>query len=319
MASYMWRKGAKKTMAFDPHKFYYASDSPEFMVELGTRPTKTALGYAKDYLAFFQANYGRCDAKAVKDFLALDRLAVRKLMLSYYAQRCDASPATLARIASALRAMVAAARLHGATTLAPEDIPRPGRKPEAYRDTAGVSTQEMKAMLAAASDARDKALLMLLGALGLRRGELAALRVGDYIRLAEGGALMVAGKGLDGQKERIPVPEALCAILDGYLEKRGKARPSDPLFLGRCKKGISEAGISYVVKTLGKIAGVAKEISPHRLRHTAATMALDAGLGVDHVQALMRHKSPSTTRVYDDNKKRYDGLAARQNVACILG
>jgi integrase/recombinase XerC len=232
---------------------------------------------------FFKANYGRCDAKAVGDFLALDRLAVRKLMLSYYAKRRDSAPATLARIASSLRAMVAAARLHGATALAPEDIPHPGRKPEAYRDTAGVSTQDMKAMLAAASDARDRALLMLLGALGLRRGEVAALRVNDYIRLAEGGALMVTGKGLDGQKERVPVPEALCVIIDGYLEKRGKVRPSDPLFLGRHRDGISEVGISYVVKTLGKIAGVDKEISPHRLRHTAATIALDAGLGVDQV------------------------------------
>jgi integrase/recombinase XerC len=310
---------AQKRMAFDPNTLYYASDMPDFMVELGTRPAKTALGYAKDYMAFFQANYGRCDARAIEEFLALDRLAVRKLMLAYYAKRRLAAPATLARIASSLRAMVTAARLHGATALAPEDIPHPGRKPEAYRDTSGVSTQELKSMLTAASDARDRALLVLLAALGLRRGEVAALHVGDYTRLAEGGALMVAGKGLDGQKERVPVPEALCVILDSYLEKRGKARPSDPLFLGRHREGISEVGISYVVKALGKIAGVGKEVSPHRLRHTAATMALDAGLGVDQVQALMRHKSPSTTRVYDDNKKRYDGLAAHQNVACILG
>ena len=305
-------------MAFDPNTFYFSDDMPGFMIELAERPEKTALGYAKDYLAFFQANYGDATGESIEKFLATDAFVLRKQILGYYAKRRAASPATLSRMSSSLRALVTAARMHGATSLSPQDIPRPTRRAEAYRDTSGVTAEEMRKMVAVTTDQRDKAILMLLGALGLRRSEVAALMIGDYIRANHGGAIMVKGKGMNGQKERVTLSEPLCLVLDRYLESRARKKSSDPLFLGRHKEGISEVGVSYIVKTAAQLAGINKDVSPHRLRHSAATMALDAGMGIDQVQALMRHKSPATTRIYDDNKQRYDGVAATNNVAMIL-
>jgi integrase/recombinase XerC len=305
-------------MAFDTNAFYFSNDMPDFMIELGGMSDKTALGYAKDYIAFFQANYGAVDKQAIEAFLELDTFSLRKQILGYYAKRRTASPATLARMSSSLRALIGAARAHGATTLSPQDVPRPTRKPEAYRDTSGISANELRTMIGACTDVRDKAILMLLGALGLRRAEVACLMIGDYIRLKNGGALMVSGKGMNGQKDRMSISEPLCALIDSYLATRSRTKNSDPLFLGRHKEGISEVGISYIVKTAAKMAGIAKDVSPHRLRHSAATMALDSGMGLDQVQALMRHKSPSTTRIYDDNKQRYDGVAATNNVSMLL-
>lgn len=295
-----------------------ADDMPDFLMEFAERPAKTALGYLKDYRCFFGSVFGEFSGAHLETFLALDASAARKRVMAFYLKSRDKSPATLCRISSALRTLVGVARLHGATQLSSTDIPRPSRKAESYRDTSGVSVDQLQKMVAAAKCPRDKALVTLLGGLGLRRMEVAALTVGDYARNAEGGYLQVKSKGLGGQKETILAPEPLCLLIDAHLAGRGETKPSDPLFLGRHTEGISEIGINYIVSTLSRLAGISKEVSPHKLRHSAATIALDGGASLDQVQALMRHKSVSTTRRYDDNKQRYDGVVATSNVAAML-
>lgn len=306
-------------MARDLQSMFLAKDMPDFLMEIANRPDATAKGYAKDYLSFFNESYGGFSGQTVTDFLSLPAPQARKRVMAYFLKRKAASPATLCRVSSALRTLVAVARANEETLLSPEDIPRPNVRAKPYRDTSGVGEDDLAKMVKCAVGPRDKAIIVLLGAMGIRRGELAKLLVEDYERTGTDGILHVMSKGLDGQKEAVPVPEPLCALLDEMLSARKPLKRSDPLFAGYRRKGISEQGITFVVKALATAAGITKIVSPHRLRHSAATIALDKGARIEEVQSLLRHRTIATTQIYDSNRLRYEGVAAHSNVEGLLG
>jgi len=146
-----------------------------------------------------------------------------------------------------------------------------------------------------ATDRRNHAILLLLARLGLRRGEVAGLRLDDIDWRA--GELTVVGKG--NRVERLPLPtepgEALVAWLtDGRPECETRSvfttlrPPGRPLTSG---------AIGHVVGTACHNAGVDR-IGAHRLRHTLATAMLRAGASLPEVGQVLRHRSARSTAIY---------------------
>lgn len=146
-----------------------------------------------------------------------------------------------------------------------------------------------------ATGRRDYAILLLLARLGLRRGEVAGLRLDDLGWRA--GELTVVGKG--SRVERLPLPaepgEAIVAWLtDGRPECKTRSvfttlrPPGQPL---------SPGAIGHVVGTACRRAGLAR-IGAHRLRHSLATAMLRAGASLPEVGQVLRHRSAMSTAIY---------------------
>lgn len=158
-------------------------------------------------------------------------------------------------------------------------------------------------------DYRNKAMLELLYATGMRISELISLKVQD-INFDED-FVHVMGKG---DKDRI-IPfndtshQCLYEYLTCYRPQLLKNKESDCLFLNNRMKGISRQGFFKILKTLCIEKGIKKEVSPHVLRHSFATHLLNGGADLRIVQELLGHVDISTTQIYthiSDEKKKKD-------------
>lgn len=159
-----------------------------------------------------------------------------------------------------------------------------------------LSVKEVETLLSAVDDSpagiRDKAILEILYATGMRASELAGLKTED-VNLDEN-LLRVKGKG---RKERlIPFGEPAARAIRDYL----KIRPAvcENLFVSRQKKLLSRQSVWKVIRKAALAAGLSKNIYPHILRHSFATHLLEAGAGIRIVQELLGHRSLATTQVY---------------------
>lgn len=145
---------------------------------------------------------------------------------------------------------------------------------------------------------RDKALIEVLYATGLRVSELLSLKTGN-LHLDEG-YLSCVGKG---DKERIvPVGEEASGWVRHYLSEGRTAllhRPSPWLFVNARDGGaLSRVGFWKVLKEYGIKAGVSRELSPHVLRHSFATHLLECGADLRAIQVMLGHADLSTTQIY---------------------
>ena len=145
---------------------------------------------------------------------------------------------------------------------------------------------------------RDRAILELLYATGLRVSELTSLEIKNINLLA--GYIRTLGKG---SKERIiPVGSKAIDALKVYLEQ---ARPSllknetfSNIFLNSRGKPLSRQGLWKIIKNLSIKAGIIKKVTPHMLRHSFATHLIEDGVHITVVQKLLGHSSTETTMVY---------------------
>jgi integrase/recombinase XerD len=146
---------------------------------------------------------------------------------------------------------------------------------------------------------RDKSLVEVLYASGMRVSELVAVKPAD-LRLDEG-YLTCLGKG---DKERIvPLGEQATDWLRRYIRDGRptllRKRPSPWLFVNARDGGpLSRVGVWKVLKQYGVAAGISREISPHVLRHSFATHLLERGADLRAIQVMLGHADLSTTQIY---------------------
>ncbi len=142
---------------------------------------------------------------------------------------------------------------------------------------------------------RDFAVLTLLSRLGLRAGEVAALRLSDIDWRA--GEVLIRGKG--SRQERLPLPADVGETLAGWLA-RGRPRCESVFLFTRVRAphgGISAGAVSQIVRRASQRAALPM-VGAHRLRHTAATEMLRAGGSLSEVGQVLRHRGPDVTSIY---------------------
>ena len=143
---------------------------------------------------------------------------------------------------------------------------------------------------------RDKVMLELLYATGMRVSELIGLKVEDFD--PQTGVLIIFGKGA---KERlVPIHYAAQNFLNQYInEWRGTFNPQvKNIFLNRSGKGLTRQGVWKMIKKYTLEAGIKRSISPHTFRHSFATHLLDGGADLRTVQLLLGHSDISATEIY---------------------
>lgn len=254
----------------------------------------TLKAYATDLrgLAAWLTDRGGCLEQAERGDL-LEFLAWRS--------RGGASARSVARLLSSLRAFYRhlvrdePAREDPTARI---DAPRIGRPlPHSLSET------QVEALLLApdvedALGLRDRAMLEVLYATGLRVSELVGLRF-DQVTLRQG-LVRLVGKG--GRERLVPLGEEALAWLQGYLEQ---ARPQlvSPgavpfVFVTRRGSAMTRQAFWYLIKRYAVHAGICSAISPHTLRHAFATHLLNHGADLRVVQMLLGHSDLSTTQIY---------------------
>ena len=147
---------------------------------------------------------------------------------------------------------------------------------------------------------RDKALIELLYATGLRVSELISLRAGD-LNLDEG-YLTCIGKG--DKQRMVPMGQEAGTWVTRYLREgrpalvKRKGAPSVRLFVNARGGALSRIGFWKILKEYGKRAGLSAELSPHVLRHSFATHLLERGADLRMIQVMLGHADLSTTQIY---------------------
>jgi integrase len=230
----------------------------------------------------------------------------------------DRAPAGANKVLSALRGVLRQAWMLG--QMSSEDYQRaaavPNLRGSRVAPGRALSVKEVRQLFLAidqttTSGARDAALLALAVGVGLRRAEMAALRLANYE--TTGKVLKVVGKG-DKQRE-VPIDDWVLVALEGWIRIRGP-HPG-PIFhpilrsgLIRRDRGMTGQAIYGILERLGAAAELA-HFSPHDLRRTCISDLLDAGADVVVVSQIVGHASPVTTSKYDRRGERAKRRAIR--------
>ncbi|WP_148045260.1 site-specific integrase, partial [Arthrobacter oryzae] len=189
--------------------------------------------------------------------------------------------------------------------------------------TQGLSKNQAKALLTAAraDGPRSHALVSVLLFTGIRLGEALNANTTDYGHDTGHRTLRIRRKG--GTDAKVAVPAPAVEALNLYLGATGRelvagtAGVGLPIFTTGTGKRWASSEAFRTVQRLAKEAGIEGQISPHSLRHTFATIALDAGTTLHDLQDSMGHADPRTTRRYD--RARYTlAKAAGYDVARAL-
>jgi integrase/recombinase XerD len=247
--------------------------------------------------------------KPIQDWERVDRDAIVSFLL--YLKERSYAPTTVARKQAAIKSFFKHLHARGIVATNPiEDLASP-HVDRALPQT--ISTSEADRLLKELNSAsnspevlRDRAMMQLLFATGLRVGEMVALNISDVD--AEKGIISIAGRG----KSRIvPIGSAMSAeALRDYLEKGRPAIVGSPekgasladvegeaLFLNHRGQRLTRQGFWLILKRYAKSAGLG-EVSPHTLRHSFAAQKLDSGADMRDLQQMLGHASISTTQVY---------------------
>lgn len=254
------------------------------------------------------------DVRALRDFLEaknlpLDAARVDVVMLRAYLASVikTSEPATMARKMSALRSFFRHLEQRGVVRENPAVALRP---PRIKRSAPRFLTVDETLKVVESPDEddgrderlvrRDRAILELMYAAGVRVSELAGLDVDHLDRTERTGR--VIGKG--DKERRIFFGEACARALDDWLIERPKCVDADggrdarALFLSRFGRRLTVRQIQNVVRRYGALGADRADLHPHALRHSAATHLLDAGADLRGIQEMLGHASLSTTQRY---------------------
>ncbi len=299
--------------------------SPNILTALLTdkRSLNTRRAYEKDLRYFFRAVYGQPPHEsAIAQFLQLNRFDSIAIVLRYKSDLIarGLKESTINRRLSALKSLVNFAAKLGKCNWNLDDIQT--ETVQTYRDTTGIKPESMRQILLKIDQntpkgKRDFAILRLLWDNALRRNEVVGTNIGDFDY--EGRSLQILGKGRGSQKSSISLSLGTANAIQEWLsvrETKGKDQPLFPsLDPAHREHRLTGTAIYQIVEKLAIAAGITKKMSPHRIRHSAITAALDATNGnVRKVQKLSRHKKLDTLMLYDDNRTNMQG-----EVSSLLG
>jgi integrase/recombinase XerD len=223
------------------------------------------------------------------------------LLREFLRDRRGLAPASIKVIIVALRHLFAHLRREGTVLRdfsSALDLPRPGRHLPATLNEEEVTRLLAVELPDSPLGLRDRALLEVLYASGLRAAEIASLRL-EYF-LPEEGLLRIVGKG---NRERVvPVGVRAVKAVERWLArgrpKLVKPRTGGELFLGEHGRGLTTVRIWQIVRETARFAGVTKKIWPHLLRHSFATHLLGRGADLRAIQEMLGHASLATTQIY---------------------
>jgi integrase/recombinase XerD len=208
---------------------------------------------------------------------------------------------SIARHVTTIRGFFGFLLEEGEVTRSPAELlmaPKAGSALPKYLDHSNVDKLLESPPDGSATGLRDRAMLDLLYATGLRVSELIKLRVADLDELE--GTLRVIGKG--NKQRLIPVGRAALASIEQYRSMARlallKGRVSPYLFVTARGTAMTRQGFWKLLRVRGQSAGIFRELSPHVLRHTFATHLLEGGADLRSVQTMLGHADIGTTQIY---------------------
>ncbi len=235
----------------------------------------------------------------IAGFGKTSRTEVMAYLLSLWKQ--GLSPRTVARSISVLRGFYRWLADEGVLAKNPlEDMESP-RTTRSLPDV--LSVDEVESLLNQPDPShpiglRDKAMLELLYAAGLRVSELTQLALSNVN--VEAGYVIVLGKG--GKQRIVPMGQEALHWLSQYLgDSRARLlgeKPSPLVFVSQWGRGMSRQAFWKIIKKYALMAGIRKRISPHTIRHSFASHLLEGGADLRSVQSLLGHMDISTTQIY---------------------
>ncbi len=284
------------------------------MSDAFTRPLEDFLTYLRVEAALAAATLVayRADLEDLVEDLGQQRVAgveaVRGEHLAGHLRRLSRErqlqPSSIVRHLATIRVFFRFLRANG---LVDEDPTRLLERPMRWRRLPGVlSPKKMRALLAAPAPEsgrlwlRDRALLELMYAAGLRASEAGGLRLNEYNGTL--GVVLVCGKG--GRERLVPVggparssTQQYLAELRPQLTHFGDGRDRQHLLLSHTGRPLERVAIWQIVRRNALVAGLG-DIHPHMLRHSFATHLLAGGADLRSVQELLGHADISTTQIY---------------------
>jgi integrase/recombinase XerD len=242
------------------------------------------------------------------DARGLDLLAVKRPHIDGYRHTLAGAPATVAAKLAALSSFYRYAVSGDLIAGNPVELVKRPKVDADHSDTQGLSKDQAKALLAAAraDGSRSYALVSLLLFTGIRLSETLEASTTDYGHDTGHRTLSIRRKG--GKDGKVAVPAPAVEALNAYLGTTGRELVAGtavgglPIFTTATGKRWAPSEAFRTVQRLAKAAGIEGQISPHSLRHTFATIALDVGTTLHDLQDSMGHADPRTTRRYDRSR-----------------
>ena len=253
-------------------------------------------GLSKNTLAAYRQDLREFSAYLGKS--QIDEVSGERLVAfaNYLSGSRRLSPATVKRRMACLKSMFAWLRRRKIIEANPFStveirVRLPDRLPRC------VTATDMSALAAASSHAGEltRLAVFLLFATGVRVGELTSIRVGD-VDLAEG-SIRILGKG-DRERFVYVTDASILALLRNYISVHRCHVPATAPLLSAAGAAMSPPSIRRRLKNLSTQARLKSRVTPHMLRHTAATSLLEAGVDMRFVQRLLGHRSIATTQIY---------------------
>ena len=251
------------------------------------------------------------------DEAGVDLLQVRRTHLDVFSrfhEQYTDSNASIARRLAAISAFYRFLLLDEVIEKSPaEYIRRPDIDPD-FTATQALTQREALRLLDAATEhsLRTQTLVDLLLSTGLRISEALNIRQSDISE----GRLLITRKG--GTKSAVYLPEhtlrnlrELTATTGLEVEAQGKPEAFPLVFITRTGKPWPRSNVDGLLRKLALTASIRKTLSAHVLRHTHATLALEMGVALHHLQDSLGHKDPRTTRRYDHARARLENSSAR--------
>jgi integrase/recombinase XerD len=302
--------------AHTPNAEQHAALAGAWLMSLGSEHTRRA--YRGDLLGLF----------AFLDAGALDALEAERRHIDAYRLALTGASSTVARKLAAVSSFYSYAADSGAVAVQPA---RRVKRPHIDADhsaTRGLSKGEALALLDAArhDGPRAYALASILLLTGVRISEALGANLSDLQHDAGHRVLVVTRKG--GKRAKVALPpqalDALAALLGASTAHGSEvaaldaaSAPHAPIFTTATGKRWAASEAFRTIRRLARAAGIEGHVSPHSLRHTHATLALDAGVPLRDLQDSMGHADPRTTRRYDRARARLERSSAYA-VAAVL-